>query len=176
MYFLQLFCIGENQDVRAHIRRDAEDVLNEKENSQIINVRKAWQDWWGEKKKNNCLLLEASKLGNIEVCRRLLDKNKGDLRGDVNCRGDNGWTPFHFACLNGNIDLVNLFLYNEADIDTETTLKYTPLHIAAQKGFAEITQLLINSGADFNGKDIFNNTPLHYAAQSGKNKGVFQYE
>mmetsp|Transcript_16589 Transcript_16589/g.14432 ORF Transcript_16589/g.14432 Transcript_16589/m.14432 type:complete len:97 (+) Transcript_16589:460-750(+) len=95
---------------------------------------------------------------------KLLDKKRGDLRADVNTKGDNDWTPLHFACLNGNIDLINLLLYNEANIDAETTLKFTPLIIASQKGHEEIVQLLINSGADVNCKDIYNNTPLHYAA------------
>jgi len=132
-----------------------------------INKEKAWQEWWTEKKKNNYLLLEASKLGNIEICKDLLDKSKGDLRGDVNTKGDNGWTPFHFACLSGNMSLVKLLLNHEADIEVETTLKFNSLHIAAQKGYTEIAQMMIELGIDMNARDMFNNTPLHYAAQNG---------
>ena len=58
-------------------------------------------------------------------------------------------------------------MYNEANIEAETTLKFTPLIIACQKGHKEISQMLINAGADINSADIYNNTPLHYAAQNG---------
>lgn len=139
-------------------------------------LHQAWQGWWNEKKNNSNLLLEASKLNKFEMCWQLLDKSKGDLKADVNYKGENGWTPLHFACLNGNIDLVNLLLYNGAHTDAETTLKYTVLHLAAQKGHVEVFKLLINSGANLNATDMFNNTPLHYAAQNGKNSNVFVWK
>ena len=133
-----------------------------------VNRRQqAWQDWWTERKKNNFQLLECAKFGDVDGCTRLLDKKKGDLKADVNSKGDNDWTSLHFACLNGNTQLVSLLLFNEANIDAETTLKFTPLIIACQKGHEEIVQVLINSGADINCKDVYNNTPLHYAAQNG---------
>ena len=126
-----------------------------------------WQEWFVEKKKNNQLLLEASKFGDIAHVTQLLDKKRGDLKADVNCKGENSWTPLHFACLSGSYDLVKLLLFNQANIDAETTLKFTALHVAAQKGFFEISQLLINSGVDINSKDLYNNTSLHYASQNG---------
>lgn len=155
-------------DLKTMMKAESAKIDHEKEKGQISRMQQAWQDWWGEKKKNNCLLLEACKVDNIDLCKQLLNVNKRDLKADVNYKGENGWTPFHFACLNGNNELVNLLLYHEADIDAHTALKFTSLHIAAQKGHSEIVQLLINSGADFNSRDIFNNTPLHYAAQHGK--------
>jgi len=130
--------------------------------------QQAWQEWFTEKKKNNQDLLEAAKFGDIQLAMRLLDKRKGDLRADVNAKGENNWTALHFACLTGNYDFVNLLFFNEASADAETTLKFTPLHVAAQKGHSEIVQLLINTGADINAKDLYNNSPLHYASQNGK--------
>jgi len=149
------------------IRNNNQDIANEKPANKNPNKEKAWQEWWTEKKRNNYLLLEASKLGNIDICRELLDKSKGDLRGDVNTKGDNGWTPFHFACLSGNMNLIKLLLNHDADIEVETTLKFNSLHIAAQKGYTEIAQMLIELGVELNARDMFNNTPLHYAAQNG---------
>jgi len=131
-----------------------------------------WQEWFVEKKKNNQLLLEAAKLGDINHVTKLLDKKRGDLKADVNCKGENSWTPLHFACLSGNYELVKLILFHQANLDAETTLKFTPLHVAAQKGFLEIAQLLITSGADINTKDLYNNTSLHYASQNGHKKIV----
>lgn len=113
-------------------------------------------------------MLEAARFGNKQLALQLLDKKKGDLRADVKCKGENDWTPLHFACLNGNMDLVNLFLSHEANAEAETTLKFRPFHIAVQKGYLEIVQLFLNLGVDLNCKDIYNNTPLHYASQNGK--------
>jgi len=137
--------------------------------------QQAWQEWFTEKKKNNQYLLEAAKFGDIQLAIQLLDKKKGDLRADVNAKGENNWTALHFACLTGNHDFVNLLLFNEAITDAETTLKFTPLHIAAQKGHSEIVQLLINTGADINAKDLYNNSPLHYASQNGNKKIKMSY-
>lgn len=41
-----------------------------------------------------------------------------------------GWTALHYASLNGNIQLVNIFLYKGVDVDAETSSKLTPLMIA----------------------------------------------
>lgn len=130
-------------------------------------LHRVWQEWYSEKKKNSELLLEASKFDKADICKQMLDNALGDARGDVNFKGENGWTPLHFACLNGNIDLVNTFLFEQADIDAETGLNHTSLHVAAQKGYADLVQVLINAGADFNARDIFQNTALHYASQNG---------
>ena len=97
----------------------------------------------------------------------MLDKKRGELKADVNFKGENDWTPLHFVCLNGNMRLVNYFIYNGANVDSETTLQFTPLIIACQKGFEEIAHILINSGSDINSHDIYNNTPLHYSSQYG---------
>jgi FOG: Ankyrin repeat len=162
--------LGEVFDIREYGQKketEPYDIKN-KYGISLSRRQQAWQDWWNERKKNNYLLLEHAKFGDVDNCAKLLDKKKGDLKADVNTKGDNDWTPLHFACLNGNQELVNLLLYNEANIDAETTLKFTPLIIASQKGHEDIVQLLINSGADINCKDIYNNTPLHYAAQNGR--------
>ena len=136
--------------------------------SQSDKRQQAWQEWWTEKKKTNNRFLQACQSGDLLVCQQLLDKKRGDLVADINTKGENDWTPIHFACLNGNTSLVYLLISKEANIDGETSLKFTPLHITAQKGFEEIAQLLINAGADVNCKDIFNNTPLHYSSQNSK--------
>lgn len=121
-----------------------------------------------EKKRTNNKFLQAVQCGDIVTCQQLLDKKRGDLIADVNSKGDNDWTPLHFSCLSGNLNIVNLLLNKKANIDAETTLKFTSLHIATQKGFEEITQCLIRAGAEVNCRDIYSNTPLHYAVQNSK--------
>jgi ankyrin repeat protein len=161
---------GEVYDIRdlPHNRE-----FDETKNSISLNKKpQAWQDWWSEKKKINQDLLSSAKFGDFETCVELLDKKRGELRADVNTKGENDWTPLHFACLGGNVRLVNLLIYNGANVDAETTLKFTPLIIACQKGYEEIAHILINSGSDINAHDIYNNTPLHYCAQYGYKKLV----
>ena len=120
-----------------------------------------------EKKKVDQDFLTAAKYGDSTACSELLDNKRGDFKADVNCKGENDWTPLHFSCLNGALDLVELLIYNEANIESETTLKFTPLIVACQKGHQDIAQMLIDAGADINCADIYNNTSLHYAAQYG---------
>ena len=120
-----------------------------------------------ERKKINQEFLFAAKHGDLAKCKDLVDKKRGDLRADVNHKGENDWTPLHFCCLTGNVLLVELLIFNEANIEAETTLKFTPLIIACQKGNKEIAQMLINAGADINCTDTYMNTPIHYAAQNG---------
>jgi len=131
-------------------------------------MQKVWRSWCDRKKKNNSILLEACKFGDLELSKDLLDKNHGDLKADVNCKGEEGWTPFHFACMSGNMDLVKFLLKNQPDIDMETKHKFTALHIAAQHGFVDIVELLIELNVDTNSQDIYKNTALHYAALNGK--------
>jgi len=140
-----------------------EDALEEHARS----MQKAWKSLCDKKRLNNSLLIEASKFGNLEMCRELLHQKNGDLKADINCKGEGGWTPFHFACMSGNMELVRFFLRNETDIDIETKYKFTALHIAAQSGFKDIVQLLIDLKVDVNSKDAYKNTALHYAAMNG---------
>lgn len=120
-----------------------------------------------EKKRVNQEFWTAAKYDDIFACKGYLDKKRGELRADVNFKGDNGWTALHFAALNGNSAVTDLLLLHEAEIEAETSLKFTPLIIACQKGHKEIVQKLITSGADINSADLYNNTSLHYAAQNG---------
>ena len=120
-----------------------------------------------EKKKINQELLNSAKYGDFDLCVDLLDKKRGELRADVNFKGENDWNPLHFVCLNSNVRLLNFLIYNGANVDSETTLKFTPLIIACQKGFEETAHILISSGSDINSRDIYNNTPLHYCSQYG---------
>ncbi len=54
-------------------------------------------------------------------------------------------------------------IYNEANIDAETSGKLTPLMIACERGSEEIASLLLTVGADINAADIAGNTALHFS-------------
>ena len=81
---------------------------------------------------NEKLLLHV-KMNEYERCFEVLEKNKSSKLLNVNYKGDNDWTPLHYASLNGNLKILNALLYNEAVIDSETSSKLTPLMISCQK-------------------------------------------
>lgn len=78
-------------------------------------------------------LLFHVKMNEYEKAIELIEKNKYNKFFNINCKGDNDWTPLHYASLNGNAKILNLLLANEVIIDSETSSKLTPLMIACQK-------------------------------------------
>lgn len=118
-------------------------------------------------KKNGCLLLEASKLGNFELCRQIIHDSSRNEGIDINYAAEDGWTSLHFACLNGNTELLKLLLEKNANSEAVTSMRYTALHIGAQMGHLRILEALISSRVKMNSQDALGNTPLHYACQKG---------
>lgn len=112
--------------------------------------------------------MAAVKYGDLEACEELLEKSKGQLMADVNAKGEQGWSPLHFACLNGNVSMVKLLILNDADLEIENKTKSTPLLVTCEKGDRTIAKLLIDCGANINAADVYHNTPLHYATHYGK--------
>lgn len=78
-------------------------------------------------------LLFHVRMNEFDKMMDLLEKNKMNKLINFNYKGENDWAALHYACLNGNSKILNIFLYNEAFIDCETTSKLTPLMIACQK-------------------------------------------
>jgi hypothetical protein len=48
---------------------------------------------------------------------------------------EDGWTPLHWACREGSIDMINLLLSHEADKYAETKRGWRPIHVAIYRGF-----------------------------------------
>jgi len=79
-----------------------------------------------------------------------------------------GNTLLHTACLEGNLENVDLALEVVGnDIDAKNIQFLTPLHIACKYGRTDIALKLIEFGADINGKPENNcrltDTPLQLA-------------
>lgn len=62
-----------------------------------------------------------AKINKTERCIELRDKNRGELRAEVDYLGENNWTSLHYAAFNGNSKLVSFLLYHEASIDIKNT-------------------------------------------------------
>jgi ankyrin repeat protein len=58
-----------------------------------------------------------AKINKTEKCLELRDKSRGELRADINTKGENDWTALHYAAYNGNAKLLSFLLYHEATID-----------------------------------------------------------
>ncbi|KAG5835407.1 hypothetical protein ANANG_G00243650 [Anguilla anguilla] len=96
---------------------------------------------------------------------------RGLWRGpSVNCADSTGYTPLHHAALNGQSEVVQALLRNEALTNIADHKGCSPLHLAAWRGDERIVRLLIHqspSQPKLNEQNNDNDTPLHCAAQYG---------
>ena len=66
---------------------------------------------------------------------------------NVNARDNFKWTPLHFACHAGILDVVELLLNNGADLEARTLNEATPLMRAIESARPEVVQYLVDRGA-----------------------------
>ncbi|KAI9147010.1 Ankyrin repeat domain-containing protein [Paramyrothecium foliicola] len=104
----------------------------------------------------------AAFLGSEELLVRLDDSEKsGDLRDN------RGRTPLSYAGERGNLNILQLFLDNGAQVDSIDRVGRSPLSFAAEQGHLEVSQLLLEKGAKVDLQDNYSQTPLSYAARQG---------
>jgi hypothetical protein len=84
----------------------------------------------------------------------------------VNVKDVNGWTPLHYAALNGNIEITRL-LQNGAEVNAKDRWDRTPLHCSVYHGHVEILHLLVENGANLEAQDNDGERALHWAANYG---------
>jgi ankyrin repeat protein len=61
-----------------------------------------------------------------------------------------GWTKLHYACQNGNENLVYLLIRKGVDVNAQQGNGWTPLFAATRFGHLSIIRLLLCSGANPN--------------------------
>lgn len=111
-------------------------------------------------------LIDAVKSQNFENILNILSREE-DLYHLVNSRGENSWTPMHFACWLGNLNLVNLLYYNQADLNATGRDGVTPVMVCCLKGNLKLLKHLITLRVALDQTDEHGNNLLHYAAKSG---------
>ncbi len=109
------------------------------------------------------LLTSASREGNTEVVKLLLDKGGAN----VNEAYSNGYTVLMFAVWAGHKEVVKLLTNAGADVNAEDSNGRTALMYAAGNDHKEIVEHLINAGADVNAKDHMGNTAVSCASSAG---------
>ena len=59
-----------------------------------------------------------------------------------------GWTPLHYACAKGQLEVAQFLVANGAIIDSRGPNGSTPLMMATQSGNEELIKFLLDKGAD----------------------------
>ena len=69
-----------------------------------------------------------------------------ELNIDLNAKTDAGYTSFHFACMNGRTNIVEMMIENaenfKIDVNAKTAAGYTGFQIAGQYGKIDVVQLI----------------------------------
>ncbi|XP_046552197.1 uncharacterized protein LOC124261872 [Haliotis rubra] len=111
--------------------------------------------------KNNTLLHVASQGGNSPIVEDLLPLF------DINCRGQEGWTPLMAAAWYGKKDVFDLLVSKAADLTLKDEKSRNALHLACQGGNSGIVEDLLPL-FDINCRGQEGWTPLMAAARYGK--------
>ena len=59
-----------------------------------------------------------------------------------------GWTPLHYACAKGNLDVAKFLVANGALVNSNALNGTTPLMMAVQSGNEDLMRFLLENGAD----------------------------
>lgn len=111
-------------------------------------------------------LLEEVKRSNFNGVLNILSKLDEPAQS-VNVRGEYDWTPMHFACWTGHMNILNLLYYNQADINAVAKGGITPLMVCCLKGNNKLAKHLVSLRANLELTDDKGNTALHFAVRSG---------
>ena len=65
---------------------------------------------------------------------------------DVDARNQDGYTPLHWAAMDGHVETAALLLDRGADVDARDERGATPLHYALKKGHARTVEVLRKHG------------------------------
>ncbi|XP_060530846.1 uncharacterized protein LOC132704691 [Cylas formicarius] len=85
-------------------------------------------------------------------------------------RDEWGYTPAHWAALDGNVELTRFMVETGAPIDLPClgTQGPRPIHWACRKGHTAVVQILLQAGVAVNGADFKGLTPLMTACMFGR--------
>ena len=86
-------------------------------------------------------LMMASIDGNLPLVKTLVIDHKAQL-------DHISWTPLHYACARGHLDVAQFLIANGAIVDSMSLGNTTPLMMAVQSGNEKVVKLLLDKAAD----------------------------
>jgi len=112
-------------------------------------------------KQGETPLMMASINGDLPLVRTLVLKNKAQL-------DHISWTPLHYACAKGHLDVAQFLSANGAKIDSLSFGGTTPLMMAVQSGNELLVKLLLDKGANLQLRNAEGITAIDIADIYGK--------
>ncbi|GAB6027077.1 hypothetical protein CHUAL_013803 [Chamberlinius hualienensis] len=97
--------------------------------------------------------------GNALQVRMWLD----DTEHDMNQGDDHGFSPLHWAAMEGRINIVEILINRGARVNALNMGDDTALHLAASLGHRDVVSLLLRNDAIISPVNEHGNTPLHYS-------------
>ncbi|KAL9048620.1 MAG: hypothetical protein Q9162_007628 [Coniocarpon cinnabarinum] len=121
-----------------------------------------------EKLPSMTMIRLCSFTGHIDLLRRILNSTRHDLES-IDAQGRNAlfWSSFL-----GYESIVQLLLYEGADVNARGGEYGTALQAASGKGYDKIVQMLLDKGADVNAQGPGNSSALRAASGRGYDKIV----
>jgi len=86
-------------------------------------------------------LMISSIEGNLPLVKSLIRQHKAQINHI-------GWTPLHYACAKGHLEVAQYLIANGAIVDALSPSNTTPLMMAVQSGNEALVKLLLDKGAD----------------------------
>lgn len=95
--------------------------------------------------------------------------------GLINSVNQYGLTPFHFATLHGDIEMMDtLAKLGASIIRTDVEIGFQAIHVAAMTHDVSVLDKLLSLNASINASDKLGNSPLHYACQHADSTAIVQ--
>jgi len=109
---------------------------------------------------------------HISIIKNQIEELKKYLRQgvDVDILGEYDCTPLHYACREGNVEMLKLLINSDADVNKRSNYStvypiFDALSSFNDKNILSIVKLLINKGVNIDSVDSFGNTFFHYAVE-----------
>jgi len=106
-------------------------------------------------------LMLASIDGNLPLVKTLVIDHKAQL-------DHIGWTPLHYACAKGQLEVAQFLITNGAIVDSMSLGNTTPLMMAVQSGNEKLIKLLLDKDADLQLRNSQRLTAIDIADIYGK--------
>ncbi|XP_041348860.1 uncharacterized protein LOC121368269 [Gigantopelta aegis] len=116
-----------------------------------------------DKENRNCMHYACLNKYCNEFLTKLIDYEM-----DINCRGENGWTPVLFLSRYGSVRVVELLKNRGADMTVVSDSGLNCLHMAACNSDVRMVEMFLCLDFDIDSRSKKGKTPLMYACETGR--------